>query len=174
MERDRFDQLTQGRRSPPGCPPGSARSRDTGLGRFAAEGLSDQPGILRTAGVMQVLHRRLDVGVADPLPHSPDVGVADRLPHPPDVGLGDHPSAERVTQVVEAQPPHGRPLERVLVAFAKRVAVERYARLPGEDEAVLIGEAVALAKPRECARHVGAMGTERTLPDFGVVRYPAA
>ncbi len=41
--------------------------------------------------VVEVLHRRLDVGVAHPL-----LDVAD-------IGLGDHPGAEGVAQVMAAE-----------------------------------------------------------------------
>ena len=47
--------------------------------------------LIAAGRVVQVLHRRLDVGVAHPLLHAADVG------------LGDHPRAEGVAQVVEAQ-----------------------------------------------------------------------
>ena len=51
----------------------------------------DERSILLTRHIVQVLHRGLDI----------------RMPHPllytPDIGLADHPSAERVPQIVEAQ-----------------------------------------------------------------------
>lgn len=53
-------------------------------GRGDSERLGDQPGVLLMRRVVQILHRRLDVGMPHP------------LLHPPNIRLGDHPRAERV------------------------------------------------------------------------------
>jgi hypothetical protein len=55
-----------------------------------------------------VLHRRLDVVVAHP------------LPDPSDVGEANDARAEGVAKVVEAQPPERRSLERRAIALGQR------------------------------------------------------
>src|SRR3954465_1597027 len=64
------------------------------------EGLANQGGVLRSRDVVEVLHRRLNVGVAHPLLDSPDVGDTD------DSG------SEGVAEVVEAEWTECCPLER--------------------------------------------------------------
>src|SRR4051794_13876910 len=76
------------------------------------EGLGDQARFVRALDVVEVLHRRRDVGVAHPLLHSSDVG------------LGDHPRAERVAEVVEAQRTELRAYECRAVAAGQRGGVE--------------------------------------------------
>jgi hypothetical protein len=66
---------------------------------------------------VQVLHRRLDVGVAHPLLDSADVG------------LGDHAGAEGVAEVVEAKLAEVGALERGVVAAAQGAAIEVVAGL---------------------------------------------
>ena len=77
-------------------------------------------GVVRARHVVQVAHRRLDVRVAHPLLDAQDVG------------LGDHPRAERVAQVVEAQPSQAGAVERGHVAAAQRRAVDVAAELADE------------------------------------------
>jgi hypothetical protein len=83
---------------------------------------------------VEVLHRRRDVGVAHP------------LLDPADVGYGDHPRAERVAQVVEAQRPEAGSLQRRLVATRERGRVEPAADDSREDEIVLVGPELPLAQ----------------------------
>ena len=61
--------------------------------RAELQGLGHEAGFLIAWGVVEILHRRLDVRVAHP------------LLHPPNVGLGDHPGTERVAQIVESELP---------------------------------------------------------------------
>ena len=55
---------------------------------FEREGLGDQASLVGALDVVEVLHRRRDVGVTHPLLDATDVR------------LGDHPRAERVAQIV--------------------------------------------------------------------------
>ena len=88
-----------------------------------------------------------------------------------DVGLGDHARPERVAQVVKAQRPKpARPAPPV--AAPQRRAVEVAAELAGEHQIVVAGRKLALAELREASATSGAIGTERTFPDFGVVSAP--
>ena len=59
--------------------------------RLDCERRRDERGVFLTRHVVEVLRRRQDVGVAHPLLYAADVG------------LGDHPRAECVAEVVEAQ-----------------------------------------------------------------------
>ena len=136
-----------------------ARRRRAGVN---AERLRNQPCVLGPRRVMEIAHRRLDVGVAHP------------LLHPADVRLSDHPRAERVPEIVEAQRPQLRPSRRCLVAAAQRRAVEEPAGLAGEYQLVIAREPVALESFANAFATSGASGTERTLPDLGVVRAPPA
>jgi hypothetical protein len=51
-----------------------------------------------------------------------------------DVRLGDYPRAKGMAQVVEAQLPQARALQRSLVAASQRVAVQERARLASEHQ----------------------------------------
>jgi hypothetical protein len=61
-----------------------------------AEGSRDDSGFVVPRRVMQVAHGGLDVGMSHPFLNATDVG------------LGDHPRAERMPQVVEAERPEAR------------------------------------------------------------------
>jgi hypothetical protein len=50
--------------------------------------------------------------------------VRHSLLHPANVGFGDHPSAEHVAQIMEAQAPESRTSQSLLVAPAERRTVE--------------------------------------------------
>src|SRR3954468_16969491 len=68
------------------------------VGRLDGERRGNERGVLLARDVMEVFHRRLDVGVAHPLLHAADVG------------LTDHARAEGVAQVVEAERAQAGPL----------------------------------------------------------------
>jgi hypothetical protein len=110
---------------------------------------------------MQVAHRRLDVRVAHP------------LLHPPDVGLGDHPRAERVPQVVEAQRTEFRAGERGLVAAAERRTVEMAAGDAAEHRVVLADEVRPGTKPSQRLSHVRRRRDRPDLAGLGVVTFPS-
>ena len=74
--------------------------------RVQLESFGDQRGVLLPRGVMEVLHCRLDVGVAHP------------LLDPADVCLGDHAGAEGVAEIVEAELAEVSALEGRVVAAA--------------------------------------------------------
>jgi hypothetical protein len=103
---------------------------------------------------VEVLHRRLDVRVTHPLLDAPDVRHA------------DDPRSERVAEVVEAERSQRGSFERGAVTLRKRRAVEVAADDAAENEVVLVGEVLPLAQPSE------RLCEDRTLPDFGVVRWP--
>jgi len=116
-----------------------------------AESLGDKLGVLSTRHIVQVLHRGLRVCVAHPLLYASDVG------------RGDHPGPERVAQVVKAQPAQPAPREGGGIASTQGGAVEACSCDAGEDWIVLSAEALTTS---------GAIGTERTFPDLGVVSWP--
>jgi hypothetical protein len=77
-------------------------------GRVPSKRVGDQGGVVVPGRVVQVPHGRLDVGVAHPFLHATNVGTR------------DHPRAERMAQVVEAQWTEASALERAVVAPAQR------------------------------------------------------
>ena len=125
---------------------------------FDSEGVGQERSLAAPRRVVQVLHRRVDVRVAHPL-----LDLQDRR-------LRDRPRAEGVAQVVEAEVRRPARSQRELVAPVQRRGVE-----------VLAGDArrrrgrrrrSSARVPRAArapAATSGAIGTERTLPDFGVV-----
>jgi hypothetical protein len=86
-----------------------------------------------------------------------------------DVGDPDDSSAEGVTEIAGG----GRLVWRAARYRLERArAVEVAAGDAGEHDVVLIGEELALAEAASDSATCGAIGTERTLPDFGEVRWP--
>ena len=98
--------------------------------------------------VVEVLHRRLDVGVAHPLLHPADVRLARSFAY-------RTCAANR-----ESEASAGRRLSagNGCAAHSRRVAAE----FADEDEVVIAGEAFALAEPGERLATSGAIGTDRT------------
>jgi hypothetical protein len=86
---------------------------------------------------VEVLHRRLDVRVAHPFLDTADVRDA------------DDSRAEGVAQVVEAERAEGGSLEGSSVALGEGGAVEVAAGDAGEDDIVIVDEALALAEAGE-------------------------
>jgi hypothetical protein len=66
----------------------------------------------------------------------------------PDIGLGDHAGAERVSQVVEAQPPQIGVLEGLEVSAGQRPRVDVATPVADEDEVVVSGAVFAIANTR--------------------------
>jgi hypothetical protein len=93
-------------------------------------------------GVMQVAHRRLDVGVAHPLLDAADIH------------LGDHPRAERVAQIVKAERPKRGALKSDLEVSAQRGAVEVVAGFADEDQVVVAYPVLATAELTDGRRNV--------------------
>jgi hypothetical protein len=85
---------------------------------------------------VEVLHGRLDVRVTHPFLYAPDIG------------LGDHACAERVSQVVEAQPPQIGVLQGLDVSARKRPRVDVATPVADEDEVVVSGAVFAIAETR--------------------------
>lgn len=81
------------------------------------EGVGDQARLVGSLDVVEVLRRRRDVGVAHPFLDAPDVGLC------------DHPRAERVAKVVEAQRPETSSLQRGLIVARQCGGVE----IPADD-----------------------------------------
>jgi hypothetical protein len=102
------------------------------------EGLGDQACFVGALDVVEVLHRRRDVGVPRP------------LLDPADVRLRDHPRAERVAQVVKAQRTQIGAFERRSVPARKGRGIEVVAERARKDELVFAGEVLALAESGEC------------------------
>ena len=92
---------------------------------------------------MEVLHRRLDVGVAHPFLDSTDVGDA------------DHSRAKCVAEVVEAERAERGALESCAVALGECGAVEVAACEADEDEIVVAGPVVPLAQVGEGLADLG-------------------
>lgn len=78
------------------------------LSQRGGERLAYERGVLRAWDVVEVLHGRLDVGVAHPLLDTADVGGA------------DHAGAECVAEIVEAERPERCSLEGGSVALRQR------------------------------------------------------
>jgi hypothetical protein len=77
------------------------------------------------------------------------------LLHAADVGLPDHARAEGVAQVVEAQWPQPRRLDRGVVAPAQRRAVDVAAELADEDQVVVVGGMPTVPEPCQRGRDLG-------------------
>ena len=112
-------------------------------------------GVLGAGGEVQVAHRGLDVGVAHPLLDAADVG------------LGDHPGAERVAQVVEAQRAQTGARQGRLVAAAQRRRVEVVATLAGEDDVVIANPVLPATEMRQPRGDVGREGHRADLAGLG-------
>jgi len=114
-------------------------------------GLSHQSGIVGPRHVVQVTHRRLDVGVPHPLRKAVDVG------------RGDHARAKGVAQVVEAQRTEAGASQRDAVTAAQRGPVEVFALRAWEHQVVVADEPIAAAEPGE---HFGDVGGHRDGSDL--------
>jgi hypothetical protein len=114
------------------------------------------------SGRFQVLHRGLDVGVAHPLLHAADVG------------LRDHPRPEHVSQIVKSHRSQPGSVQRCLEPPTHRRAVQVAAGVADEHKVVVSDQLLSAAELRQRWATPGAIGTERTLPDFGVVSVPSA
>ena len=125
------------------------------------EGLSNQTRILLTWGVVEVLHRGLNVGVAHPFLDAPDVG------------LGDDLRAERVTQVVKPQSAEAGTGERSLIPADKRSSVDIGTEVTEEHQVVIADTHSARPSFASASATSGAIGTERTFPDLGVDNTPS-
>jgi hypothetical protein len=72
-----------------------------------------------------------------------------------DVGLGDHPRAEGMAKVMEAQRPQSRRLDGRVVAPAERRAVDVAAELADEDKVVVLSRGPALPELGQGRRDPG-------------------
>src|SRR5439155_16665271 len=118
------------------------------------ERLGNERRVRGTRDVVQVLHRRVDVGVAHP------------LLDPADVSLANHSRAEGVAQVMEPKPPQTRPLQRRLVASDKSTRIEVLAVRARQDEVLVGGPGVALAELGERLSDLRRHGDRAHLPGF--------
>ena len=124
-----------------------------------SECFGDELGVFGARRVVQVLHGGLDVGVAHPFLDATDVGFA------------DHPGAEGVAKVVEAQLAQPGALEGGDVAAVQGGRVEVAAGYADEDLVVVTGEVLARASRASASATSGPSGPAHP-PDFGVVNAP--
>jgi hypothetical protein len=119
--------------------------------------LAELLGGVRLGDVVDVAHRRLDVGVTH---HRLDVRECERL-------HGER--AEGIPQVVETEPWHTCAIERRMESVAETPVGDVPADRVDEHEIVRVGESVPAGEPVEVARAAWSLtGTDRTRPDFGV------
>ena len=108
---------------------------------------------------MDVAHRGLNIRVTHPRLNGRDLGARN----------GQRP--EHMPEVVKAERTEVGGFQCAVVALRERIAVQ-VAVFPGEHE-VVVGVAVGRRSASALATS-GIIGTERTLPDFGVVSVRAA
>jgi hypothetical protein len=98
--------------------------------------------------------------------------VAHPLLDAADVGDADDPRPERVAEVVEAERSQCGSIERGAVALRERRTVEVAADDPEKTSSSSSVKYSRWPSRASASATFVAIGTERTLPDFGVVRRP--